>query len=319
MEKTHKTLPTTLLEATRYFADLDIATRFVARLRWPKGAVCPECGGKEHSYLSTRRLWKCKSCRKQFSVKVGTIFEDSPIPLDKWLVAIWMIANSRNGVSSHELARSVGLTQKSAWFVLHRVRLAMQTGTFVKAAGHVEVDETFIGGKARNMHVKERKRKIKGTGGKNKAKVMGVLERGGKVQVNVVPDVRKRTVQTEVRNRVEPGSNVYSDALHSYTGLATDYAHKVVDHADAYVNGQVHTNGLENFWSLLKRGLGGTYISVQPYHLFRYLDEQVYRYNHREMPDGARFQTVLSNVVDRRLTYREVTGKDLVYGRGDGL
>jgi len=147
-----KNLPRTLIEAIRYFSDQDVCVQFVAQLRWPDGPVCPSCGGTEHSYLKTRRVWKCKACKRQFSVKVGSVFEDSAIPLDKWLAAMWMIANSKNGVSSHEMARSLGITQKSGWFLLHRVRLAMQTGTFEKLDGEIEVDETFIGGKARNMH-----------------------------------------------------------------------------------------------------------------------------------------------------------------------
>src|SRR6266487_5732061 len=175
-------LPTNLLEAIRYFSDLDICTQFVARLRWPNGPVCPRCGGKDHSYLSTRRLWKCKACKRQFSVKVGSIFEDSALGLDKWLAGMWLIVNSKNGISSHEVARSLGISQKSGWFLLHRIRLAMQTGSFEKLTGEVEVDETFIGGKSRNMHKDVRKRRITGTGGVNKAKVLGMVERGGHVR-----------------------------------------------------------------------------------------------------------------------------------------
>lgn len=308
MDKAER-LPTSLIEAIRYFADPDVCVEFVASLRWPDGPVCPRCEGKEHSYLSTRRVWKCKACKKQFSVKVGTIFEDSPIPLDKWLAAIWMIANAKNGVSSHELGRSLGLTQKSAWFVLHRVRLAMQTGSFSKFDGEVEVDETFIGGKARNMHPRVRKQKISGTGGKDKTAVMGILERGGEVRAMVVEDTRKGTLQGHVRSHVEPGSAVYSDALRSYTGLADDFQHATIDHAVAYVDGQVHTNGIENFWSLLKRSLKGTYVSVEPYHLFRYLDEQVFRFNLRKDNDLGRFAVVLSRVAGRRLTYDALIGR----------
>src|SRR6266540_2989589 len=174
-----KRLPENLLEAVRYFSDLDVATEYVAKLRWPSGPVCPKCGGVEHSYLTTRRIWKCKACKKQFSVKVGTVFEDSPLGLDKWLPAVWLAANSKNGISSHELGRALGTTQKSAWFMLHRIRLAMQTGSFEKFSGTVEVDETYIGGKARNMHAHVRKQKITGTGPGNKVAVLGMIERGG--------------------------------------------------------------------------------------------------------------------------------------------
>lgn len=306
---TGDTPPRTLLEATRYFADPDVCVSFVASLRWPEGPICPRCEGTEHSYLTTRQLWKCKNCKKQFSVKVGTIFEDSPIPLDKWLISIWIIANSKNGVSSHELGRSIGITQKSAWFVLHRVRLAMQTGSFSKFSGEIEVDETFIGGLARNMHQDVKRRKITGTGGKDKTAVIGFKERGGEVRANVVPDRKRNTLQRHVRDHVESGSSVYTDALNSYVGLASDYAHAVIDHAERYVDGQVHTNGIENFWSLLKRGIRGTYVQVAPFHLFRYLDERVFTYNARDLPDFDRFLAVLGQTTGRRLTYAEVTGK----------
>lgn len=306
---TEKSLPTSLLEAIRYFADLDICTEFVAGLRWSNGPICPRCEGTSHSYLTTRRLWKCKACKKQFSVKVGTIFEDSPLGLDKWLPSVWLIANSKNGVSSHELGRALGVTQKSAWFMLHRIRLAMQTSSFEKFKGTVEVDETFIGGKARNMHKSERARKIHGTGGMDKTMVVGTLNRGGQVRAAVAPDRNKSTLQGQVRDNVAPGAKVYTDSLGAYTGLSGDFEHETVDHAVEYVRGQVHTNGIENFWSLLKRGLHGTYVSVEPFHLFRYLDERVFTYNMRDLTDLGRFTAVLGMVSDRRLTYADLTGQ----------
>lgn len=302
-------LPETLIEAIRYFADLDVCTEFVAQMRWPDGPVCERCGGVEHSYLTTRRLWKCKGCKRQFSVKVGTIFEDSPLGLDKWLPAVWLVANSKNGISSHELGRSLGVTQKSAWSMLHRIRLALQAGGFDKIDGIAEIDETFIGGKARNMHKHVRERKITGTGGKDKAIVVGALERGGKVRAAVAADRTRATLHGYVRDNVTPGATVYTDSLNSYTGLDRDYAHATVDHAEKYVDGQVHSNGIENFWSLLKRGLHGTYISVQPFHLFRYLDERVFTFNHRDLTDLGRFAVALGSVSERRLTYTELTGK----------
>jgi transposase-like protein len=273
--------------------------------------VCPRCYGREHSYLSTRRVWKCKSCKRQFSVKVGTIFEDSPIPLDKWMAAIWLIANSKNGISSHELGRALGLTQKSAWFVLHRIRLAMQTGSFEMMDGRIEVDETYIGGKARNMHKADRERKgVKlGRSTANKTVVLGIIERDGKVRARVVDNVKRRTLQSYVRDAVEPGATVYTDALESYTGLGRDYDHRTVNHAIQYVDGELHTNHIENFWSLLKRGLHGTYVSVQPFHLFRYLDERIFTFNKRELSDLERFHKVLVQVAGRRLTWARLTAK----------
>jgi transposase-like protein len=304
-----KGLPTNLLEAVRYFTDLDVANDFVAQMRWNGMPICPRCGSVEHSYVSTRRIWKCKACKRQFSVKVGTIFEDSPLGLDKWLPAIWLTANSKNGISSHELGRALGITQKSAWFMLHRIRLAMQAKTFEKLGGEVEVDETFIGGKARNMHKHVRAQKITGTGGKDKTAVVGLRQRGGEVRVAVIENIRKETLHSHVAENVEAGSAVYTDALSSYSGLEARYEHAMVDHAEGYVNGQVHTNGIENFWAILKRGLHGTYVSVEPFHLFRYLDERMFTFNLRDLTDLGRFTTVLHSCAGRRLTWDGLTGK----------
>jgi len=311
-------IPQSLQQAIRHFSDEQVCIDTVASLRWPNGPSCPACEHKDHYYLKTQKRWKCKECGRQFSVKLGTIFEDSPLGLDKWLCALWMLVNCKNGVSSHEIGRALEITQKSAWFMLQRLRLALQSGSLVKMGGggsEVEVDETFIGGKARNMHVSERKRRITGTGTKDKTAVMGILERGGKVRATVVSSRRKAVLQEEVRKHVTAGAALYSDALKSYDGLVSEYAHQVVDHATQYVDGRVHTNGLENFWSLLKRGLNGTYIAVEPFHLFRYLDEQAFRYNTRKddagikLNDGDRFQLALSQVAGKRLTFAEVTGK----------
>ncbi|MGI9069674.1 MAG: IS1595 family transposase [Pyrinomonadaceae bacterium] len=303
-----KPLPKTMLEAVRYFSDPDTCLNFMAELRWPDGVVCQHCEHTEVMFLKTRRVWKCKSCRKQFSIKTGTILEDSPIGLDKWLSALWIIVNSKNGVSSYELHRSLGITQKSAWFLSHRIRLAMQAGTFKKLSGHVEVDETFIGGKARFMHKGDRARKIHGTGGSGKVAVMGLLERHGEVRTMVVPNVRRKSLHGQVNQHVEEGSTVYSDALRSYDRLAEDYTHNVINHAETYVRGNVHTNGIENFWSLLKRSIKGTYVSVEPFHLFRYLDEQSFRFNKRKASDLDRFIEAAKTVTGRRLTFKELTG-----------
>jgi transposase-like protein len=302
--------PQSLLEAITYFSDLDVCTEYVAKLRWPDGPFCPRCGCTEYSYITTRRLWKCKGCKKQYSVRLGTIFEESRLGLDKWLPAVWLIANSKNGISSHELARALGITQKSAWFMLHRIRLAMQQESFSRLSGEVEVDETFIGGKARNMHKAERKRKgINGGGMGGKTPVLGMVERGGRVQAEVVPNVKKDTLRPRVVSSIEVGSSIYTDALKSYTGLDVAFSHETIDHAERYVDGRVHTNTIENFWSLVKRGLHGTYVSVEPYHLFRYLDERVFTFNERERSDYGRFEAVLRAVSGRRLTYAQVTGQ----------
>lgn len=313
--KPANTAPRTLLEAVTYFADQDVALAFVANLRWPNGPTCPKCEGTNIAFLETRKLWKCRACKKQFSVKVGTIFEDSPIPLSKWLPAMWLIVNCKNGISSYELARDLKVTQKTAWFMLHRIRLAMQTRDFNKMNGEIEADETYIGGKARNMHKGKHKRVIKGTGGMGKVAVSGLLERHGPdkkhstVRAEVVGSVRKGILHERIRDNVEAGSALYTDALKSYEGLDGEYVHGVIDHAETYVKGKIHTNGLENFWSLLKRGIKGTYVSVEPFHLFRYLDEQTYRFNNRKDNDSGRFLQAAASIVGRRLTYKALIGE----------
>jgi transposase-like protein len=307
------------MEAVRYFADPEVALQHMVDLRWPGGVHCPTCGRTDVRFIATRRIWECKEkhARKQFSAKVGTIFEDSALPLDKWFVAIWAIANCKNGISSYELGRSIGVTQKSAWHMLHRIRLAMKVGSFDKMSGEVEADETYVGGLAKNMHAHKRERAIKGTGGAGKAVVMGLIQRGtdgraSTVRAKVIQNPDSRTLQSEVRENVAPNSALYTDGWAAYRGLGNDYAHATVDHAIEYVNGRVHTNGVENFWSLLKRTIKGTYVSVEPFHLGRYLDEQAFRFNARKDVDGGRFATALRGVIGRRLTYRELIGNAAV-------
>ena len=263
-------------------------------------------------FLEKYNRWHCreKHSGPQFTLKTGTIMEDSPIGLDKWLTAMWQIVNCKNGISSYEVHKAIGITQKSAWFMDHRIRLALGIAASEKLSGEVEADETFIGGKARNMHLDKRARRITGTGGKDKVAVMGILERGKSVRTTVIPNRRKKSLQAEVRQHVAAGSALFTDALQSYEGLESEYAHQVIDHAVEYVRGNVHTNGLENFWSLLKRGLKGTYVSVEPFHLFRYLDEQVFRYNGRTLTDAERFSMAVSGIVGKRVTYQELTGKE---------
>jgi len=307
---TNQETPKTLQQAIVYFANPDNCLDYLVARRWPDGVICPTCGRDDVAFLANQRKWQCKSAhkRRQFSAKGGTIFEDSPLGLDKWLAAVWMITNCKNGISSYEISRALGVTQKTAWFMDHRIRLAMQSGSFLKKLnGHVEVDETFIGGLARNMH--ESKRKHLGTGGAGKVAVMGLLERHGEVRTHVVPNVKMESLQPHVMNHVEQGANVYTDAWVSYNGLDAQYIHNVINHAETYVQGQVHTNGIENYWSLLKRMIKGTYVSVEPFHLFRYLDEESYRFNNRKGTDGNRFQKAMEQVSGKRLTYKELTGK----------
>ncbi|MGC9969117.1 MAG: IS1595 family transposase [Bryobacteraceae bacterium] len=304
--------PKTLQDAILYFSDPDNCLSYLSVRRWPKGVTCPRCGSKDVGFVASRRIWQCKTRHDhaQFSIKTGTIFEDSPITLDKWLLAMWMLANCKNGISSYEISRATGISQKSAWFMLQRIRLALQGKNGGLLGGEVEVDETFIGGKARNMHKEVRGRRITGTGGKDKTVVMGMLERGGQVRAMVIESRRKTELQKRVREHVLAGSALFTDELKSYDGLESDYQHAVINHAIEYVNGNIHTNCMENFWSLFKRGLRGTYVSVEPFHLFRYLDEQSFRFNNRtEMTDSDRFDLAVQQIVGKRLTWAEATGK----------
>jgi transposase-like protein len=318
-----KALPTSLVEAVRYFSDPDVCVDFVAVMRWPEGVQCPECLRKDVSYLSTRRIWKCmnRECHKQFSVKSGSVFEDSPITLDKWLTAVWLVVNCKNGVSSYEIHRSVGVTQKSAWFMLHRIRLALKNGFWEKLVGGdngpVEVDETFIGPAPQKMHRKRRLEMQNGLHARQKTPVMGMLDREArKVRAAVVPNVKRETLQNAILEQIEKGSTIYTDNAPAYDSLKTqEYVHEAVNHVEEYVRGQVHTQGIENFWSLLKRGLKGTYVAVEPFHLDRYLDEQVFRFNNRATKDNPlndldRFALAVSQIAGKRLTYAELTGKE---------
>ena len=313
--------PRTLQQAILYFAHYDHCHNALVAVRWPDGVIkCPHCGSSRVTYLANARVWKCYEGHPlaKFSLKVGTVFEDSPLPLSKWLPALWLLTNCKNGISSYELGRALGVTQKSAWFMLHRLRLALQAKDGGKIGGEVEVDETYIGGKARNMHKAKRVRlgmsqKASMIG---KVAVMGLLDRAGKNGVSqvrsVVVDGRKKGhLQPHVFANVAAGSTVHTDAHFSYKGLEADYVHNVIDHAVAYVDGNVHTNGCENFWSLLKRALKGTYVSVEPFHLFRYLDEQSFRFNERGGDDRSRFLLALVGVVHKRLTYKALTGSEL--------
>lgn len=308
--------PQTLQQAVEFFADEDRCIAYLVQTRWPDGKiVCPICNRPDPRWLAKQRRFECrfKHPRKQFSVKVGTIFEDSPIALKSWLLAMWQITNCKNGISSYELARALDVTQKTAWFMNHRIRLAMQDEHGGKLGGEIEVDETFIGGKARYMHKDKREKAIKGRGPMGKAAVMGLLARHpqkgkSRVRTMVVPSTRRHQLQSRVERHVEDGAKVFTDSLKSYDHLGIYYQHAVIDHAECYARGEVHTNGLENFWSLLKRAIKGTYVSVEPFHLFRYLDEQAFRFNEREGNDADRFVRTLRQIVGRRVMFDQLTG-----------
>jgi transposase-like protein len=312
------TEPKTFQEAILYFADRNRCIDYLALRRWPNGMpACPVCGRTDAKFLEKQGKWQCKAVHhhRQFSVKVGTVMEDSAIPLEKWLPAVWAIVNDKNGISSWELHRTLGVTQKTAWFMLHRIRMGMSLQDKHKKTGKgfgpskigdggkgngngaVEVDETFVGGKLRNMHRDRRARfaaESGHTGGATgKTVVLGMLDREAReIRAKVVPNVKRETLQNEVLNNVKYGTKIYTDDAVPYDKLHWRYVHEVVNHAEEYVRGQVHTNGLENFWSLLKRGLKGTYVAVEPFHLERYVDEQVLK-----SPQVARSGCLLSPIL----------------------
>lgn len=314
--------PKTLQDTILYFANPDNCVAYMVDRRWPNGVVCPTCGRKDAAYIPARRVWQCKSRHPkcQFSAKVGTIMEDSPIGLEKWLPVMWMIANCKNGVSSWEIHRSLGITQKTAWFMLHRARLALAGTPFemLGGGGPVEVDETFVGPDPRKMHAGRRQARYQALSARPKTPVMGMLDRElRQVRAKVVPNVRRETLQNEILNQVQPGAKVYTDSATAYDMMkAQPFIHEAVNHVQEYVRGEVHTQGIENFWSLLKRGLRGTYIAVEPFHLDRYVGEQVSRFNNRAtkdnpLTDADRFALAVTQIVGKRLTYAELTGKEL--------
>jgi transposase-like protein len=328
MEATkHLPEPKSLQEAIVYFSDPDRCFEFAKKLRWPDGdVVCPRCSAAKNSFVKTRKLWFCYVCKQQFTIKVKTIMEDSPITLDKWMTAFWLLANAKNGISSHELGRAIKVTQTTAWFMLQRIREVMKKqkwGNPTKIGGsgsEVEVDETFVGGKVKNMH-RSRRAKFAAEEGfvgasTGKTIVQGILDRDlRQVRATVVPNVTRETLQNEILKNVKFGSKVYTDSAVAYdSGMQLRFVHDVANKTETYVRGQVHVNGMENFWSLLKRSLRGTYVAVEPFHLSRYVDEQVVRFNNRKhgarkLSDAERFNAVMSQVLGRRLTYSDLTGK----------
>lgn len=310
MENQPTPTPRTLQEAMVVYANKDTALVKMISMRWPDGVTCPHCAGRNHYFIKTRRIWMCKDCKRQFTVKIGTVMEDSPLGLDKWLCGLWLLVNAKNGISSCEIARALGITQKSAWFLLHRLRLALKQRSFSKVSGEVEIDETYIGGLEENKH--ESRKLHAGRGGVGKAIVMGILERGGaegmsKVRAKVIDNTDGETLIGEVEKNVVFGSTVDTDALPSYNRVAEKFIHEVINHSIEYVRGTVTTNRVENFFSLLKRTLHGTYVSVEPVHLQRYLDEQCFRFNFRKGNDGERFLVAAKGMEGRRITYKQLT------------
>jgi transposase-like protein len=317
--------PKTLQEAIIYFADPVNCREYLVARRWPNGVVCPRCESTNVLFLEKYNRWHCreKHDAPQFTLKTGTVMEDSLIGLDKWLVAMWLVVNCKNGISSYEIMRHLGVTQKSAWFMMHRIREALKSDISHKFGfgGPVESDETFVGPDPRRMHF-DRKvgyyQQGEGKRGKRycgKTAVHGLLDRElRQARTKVIPNVKRDTLQNAILENVTPFARVYTDEATGYDGLEKQFIHKVVNHSLEYIKGQVHTQGIENFWSLLKRGLRGTCINVELFHLDRYLDEQVFRYSNRAtknnpLDDADRFTLAASQLAGKRLTYAELTGK----------
>lgn len=305
--------PETLQEAVVYFNDPKVCYDFMVALRWPDGNVtCPKCGHDKVKYLRKRKIWQCKNVqdgwRHQFSVKTNSVLEESPISLSKWLVALWLISSAKNGISSLEISRALKLTQKTSWFLLHRIRLAMQTKSFARMSGELQADETYVGAPYENMHMARRK-KARRNPSRYKAIVAGILHEDGEVRAEVMRDGKGKTLRGFIYENVKPESVMTTDASPAYGLLYEDYTHKIVDHSKEYMNkAGDHTNSIENFWSILKRGLQGTYISVEPFHLFRYVEETMFRFNSRKMKDGSRFVLACYGLFSKRLKYKALIG-----------
>jgi transposase-like protein len=305
------------------FTDAQVAAEYLESVRWPDGPVCPHCKESEREPYrlnvkgTTRRVWKCRACRKQFTVMVGTIFEDSHVPLNKWLLAFYLLCASKKGMSAHQLHRMLGVTYKTAWFMAHRIRYAMQQPPFQAAlTGVVEVDETYVGGKRRNPNKRQYApldpklpNKLKTGRGADKTPVVLLVERGGRARSFRVARVTGAEIKDVIRKNVDRAAHLRTDSFKSYTGLEKEYAsHQVVNHLDEWVRGDVHTNTAENFFSILKRGINGIYHHVSEAHLPRYLDEFDFRYNTRSAmgyTDSDRTKLALTMIEGKRLKYAD--------------
>ena len=296
--------PTTLIEAVIYFSKEDICIQYMAKLRWPSGAICPTCGRTDVSYLEKQKRWQCKSAhsKRQFSAKSGTIFEDSAIGLDKWLPAVWAIVNSKNGISSYELGKAIGVTQKTAWFMAQRIRAAMEYDTTEKLTGTVEADETYVGGKSDLKHKYS-----------NKQAVIGVVEKKkdtGKVRAFATKQADATVAVPFLRESVAPDSVIHTDESRIYNRVKRNFDHQVVNHSELeYVRNGVSTNTIDGFWNLFKRSYKGTYTHLSAQHLNRYVQEHSCRYNTRTMNDGDRFEYVINGVIGKRLSYKSLICK----------
>ncbi len=314
----------TLSTMAKQFSDEEEAYKYVEKTRWANGVVCPHCGSIDRAYYlepqngtrttrtgrkTYRRVWKCAECHEQFSALVGTIFEDSKIPLSKWLLAVLEISADKNGVSSMELSRKLGITQKSAWFMAHRIRYAQNGFPLSEMLkGTVEVDETYIGGKARNMHRARREQVIQGRGTVGKVPVFSMVERGGEVRSQVLGVIDGESVRQPLKENVDAKATLNTDTSPVYNSVGKEFAtHETVDHArEEYVRGAAHINTAEGYFSQLKRSIDGTHHHVSEKHLPRYLAEFDFRYSTRKDEDGTRIEKTIKRVAGKRLTYKEI-------------
>ena len=293
-----------LFDLMEAFPDEQTCVDHFRSIRWRDGEFCPHCGGNRIYHFSDRKTFKCGDCRQRFSIKVGTIFEDTKLPLRKWFMAIWLITNHPKGIASTTLGKDLKITQKTAWFVLHRLRHAARTKSFnAPLKGTVEVDETYVGGKEKNKHAKDRKGGTQGGAGKEI--VLGVIERDGELRMAVVEDLKAPTVQTYVCENVAKGATLMTDEHGSYAGLGKDYMHHTVNHgAGEYVRAYcIHTNSIESVWAILKRQIIGIHHWVSPKHLSRYATEMAWRFNHRDMTVVDRMNAIFGGM-EGRLRYR---------------
>jgi len=316
-KQTYIATPKSLLEAINYFSDDAKCVEFLEKFLWADGKPhCPNCGSDNVSKLNFRPAYRCreKGCMKSFSLKSVSIMNHSPLPITKWVPAIWFVINHKNGVSSCEVGRALGITQKSAWHLCHRIRKVVSNGTYTKMTGVVEADETFLGMKARNMHASQKERYYMASGKpsayRNKTVIMGMVERGKEVRAKVVDNQRRTNLMPELFENVAEGATIYTDKLRSYDTLHKFYTHDTIDHAKGeYVRDEIHVNTMESFWSLFKRSVKGTYIRIASFHTDRYLDEQSFRFNYRNLDDAGRFEMAVSKIYGKRLPYAVLTGK----------
>jgi len=302
-------VPKSLQEAVLYYSSEAVCVEFLSQLFWGgEEKSCIKCGSTTVYGLRTRPVYKCRDCKKQFSIKSGTVMQNSPLPITKWVPAIWMVVNCKNGISSCEMARALNVTQKTAWHMNHRIREAIANNSSTKLSGTVESDATYIGGLEVNRH-KNKKRDAQG--GSGKTIVFGAVERGGKVRSQAVEGTGIQSTENDVLTHVAIGSTLYTDEATGYRNMGYVYDHATVNHSkEEYVRGEAHTNTIENYWSLVKRALKGTYIHIEPFHLDRYLQEQGFRYDNRKDNDSGRFVAAASLLFGKRLTYAELTGKN---------